>query len=394
MAQSINRSISAQESNLQELSREDQCHLESRYECPICIYWLNEPVLTSCGHRFCRKCITSWLRKENACPVDNKPLSMESDIFPDNFTRREILQIKKPCPNATSGCLTNISPVEMDAHVLICEFRRRSTAISCYFARCGCNFSTTSQEALEAHVRNEMGFHLELLLETFVKSNGSSRDFRGLEAESHLWDAPTKANGSTTPNPDLMRAMYERIVVLEQKQQEHSVKMDKLREQLSKMCSQTEMQAKYSDGVIVWQIGQFQSKVKAMSANPNIMFYSGETFTSPHGYKFCARINISPKVRDFLGLHVHMMQSENDYHLDWPFNGRIRISMIHPENFSESQTDTIMSKPEILAFHRPTQEGVSPRGFGFLEYASIPDIERRGFIVRDTLTIKIQINIV
>lgn len=53
-----------------------------------------------------------------------------------------------------------------------------------------------------------------------------------------------------------------------------------------------------------------------------------------------------------------------------------------------------MSKPEILAFHRPTQEGVSPRGFGFLEYASISDIERRGFILRDTLTIKIQINIV
>ncbi|XP_055692586.1 TNF receptor-associated factor 6 [Lutzomyia longipalpis] len=391
MAQSINRSVSAQESNIQEMEKDDQCHLESRYECPICIYWLNEPVLTSCGHRFCRKCITSWLRKENACPVDNKPLSMDSDIFPDNFTRREILQIKKPCPNATFGCSTNVSPVEMDAHVLICEFRKRTTNYTCYFARCGCQFMAPTQEALEAHVRNEMGHHLQLLMETFSKTNN-------LDAESRFWDAPAKTNGAPPAagagSPNLMRAMYERIVVLEQKQQEMQAKIENMREQLSKTCSLAEIQAKYTDGVLLWQIGQFQSKVRAMSANPNIMFYSGEAYTSPHGYKFCARINISPKVRDYIGLHVHMMQSENDYHLDWPFNGRIRISMIHPKNFHESQTDTIMSKPEILAFHRPTQEGISPRGFGFLEYASITDIERRGFILRDTLTIKIQINIV
>lgn len=36
--------------------------MESRYECPICINWLNEPVVTSCGHRFCKECITSWLK--------------------------------------------------------------------------------------------------------------------------------------------------------------------------------------------------------------------------------------------------------------------------------------------------------------------------------------------
>lgn len=95
----------------------------------------------------------------------------------------------------------------------------------------------------------------------------------------------------------------------------------------------------------------------------------------------------------FLGLHIHMMQSENDYHLDWPFKGRIKIQLIHPRGLSESQSDTIMSKPEILAFHRPEQR-VSPRGFGFVEYACVQEIVRKGFIDRDTLTIKIQVNLV
>lgn len=34
---------------------------EARFECPICLAWLRDPALTSCGHRFCRNCILSWL---------------------------------------------------------------------------------------------------------------------------------------------------------------------------------------------------------------------------------------------------------------------------------------------------------------------------------------------
>ena len=36
--------------------------LESKYECPICLLGLREPVQTSCGHRFCGECIKRSLR--------------------------------------------------------------------------------------------------------------------------------------------------------------------------------------------------------------------------------------------------------------------------------------------------------------------------------------------
>ena len=36
--------------------------LESKYECPICLLGLREPVQTSCGHRFCRGCILRSIR--------------------------------------------------------------------------------------------------------------------------------------------------------------------------------------------------------------------------------------------------------------------------------------------------------------------------------------------
>lgn len=118
--------------------------------------------------------------------------------------------------------------------------------------------------------------------------------------ENHrLWDAPTKraSNGSdgAQEQMDLIRGMYERIVVLEQQYREQSLKVDRLTVDLSKVDAQ-----KYCDGVLVWQLNQFHNQIDLMSNNPNILLYSSEAYTSPHGYKFCARLNISSKVSPFL----------------------------------------------------------------------------------------------
>ena len=36
--------------------------LESKYKCSICLLGLREPVQTSCGHRFCKGCISRLMR--------------------------------------------------------------------------------------------------------------------------------------------------------------------------------------------------------------------------------------------------------------------------------------------------------------------------------------------
>lgn len=333
-------------------------------------------------------------RKDNACcPIDNKKLTYASDVFPDNFTRREILQIRKPCPN--TNCLENLSPLEMDHHILECKFRENTIMYDCLFKQCGCKFKCNSQDLLDKHMENDYKRHLQLLMMSINQNQSYTSDMKSLEASRNLWDAPNKSDASkpnSCPNSDLIRSMYERIVVLEQKCREKDLKLEKIQQQLSKTSLINDMQARCSGGILIWRITQFENKIDSMRANSNIMFYSDETYTSPYGYKYCARINIPMKIKDYIGIHIHLMQSENDYHLDWPFRGRIRISMIH-KNIAESQHDTIMSKPEILAFHRPTQD-ISPRGFGFLEYANIQDIIRHGFVLDDVLTIKIQMNIV
>lgn len=77
----MNRTVSAEESNLSQDSdsppkkkqtsesanenvRETKSlevtHNQENYECSICLFWLKDPVLTTCGHRFCKSCLEEW----------------------------------------------------------------------------------------------------------------------------------------------------------------------------------------------------------------------------------------------------------------------------------------------------------------------------------------------
>jgi TNF receptor-associated factor 6 len=278
------------------------------------------------------------------------------DIFPDNFTKRHLSEIRKSFPE---------------------EFHPANELLECRFSTLSCNFNTTSPDVLDKHMKEATKEHVDLLLSSYLKTQYQAWD--PLDKSKNNDKEEFFRQQSTTR--DLINAMFERIVVLEQQTREQAIKIENLQS----------MEKRH--GTLVWKIDDFKRKVELMQTNSNMMFYSTDAYTSPDGYKFCARINLSHKMKDYLSLHVHLMKSENDYHLSWPFIGRIKISMVNIKNAALSQNDCIMSKPEILAFHRPNEE-ISCRGFGFTEYAIISDVIKRGFIENDCLVIKIQMNIV
>ncbi|XP_037812196.1 TNF receptor-associated factor 6-like [Lucilia sericata] len=381
----------------------DETEPEARYECAICMSWLKEPVLTTCGHRFCKTCLNNWLRKKNQlCPMDNQKLEVDKDVFPDNYTRREIQQIKLKCEHNKTGCTFIGSPLEMEQHKLECPYRceEEPSEEKCPFASIKCDFvGRPETNALEMHLKEDMPHHLQLMLRSLQNTAIASwnpqkpaRGQNGSGAEGALPPPPQYANGDGVVSEEqLIQAMYQRIVVLEQRAFEQEVKIENLTKQLVETHQQVD--ARYSNGTIVWEIRNFQNLINYLRSNASHLKYSPECYTSPYGYKFCARLNIQPRNTNLLSLHVHLMQSENDIHLEWPFIGRIKLCMVHPRDMKLSQHDTIMTKPEILAFHQP-RERISARGFGFVEYANIADIVKRGFCEDDRLLIKIQINLV
>ena len=50
--------------------------------CPICMEEIHDPVVTPCGHVYCKRCIQEWLRRNQVCPTCNKNGIRISDLMP------------------------------------------------------------------------------------------------------------------------------------------------------------------------------------------------------------------------------------------------------------------------------------------------------------------------
>ncbi|XP_050681551.1 E3 ubiquitin-protein ligase PDZRN3-B-like isoform X2 [Leptidea sinapis] len=182
---------------------------ESRYECPVCLNWLRDPVITTCGHKFCKKCITSWLQNSGHCPIDNINLSMKVDIFPDNYTKREIQEQRMSCPFAAKGCSVKVTPLDLDSHISTCEYNQPEAShqpditIPCSFKAVGCKETFDNQEDLNNHLHNDILSHMSLLMNAYSEIkidndiSSASLDAKEQEAMS-LWEAPDKNDNQTT----------------------------------------------------------------------------------------------------------------------------------------------------------------------------------------------------
>lgn len=237
-----------------------------------------------------------------------------------------------------------------------------------------------------------------------------------MSAESKLWDPPPKngAQGSDredwqqllkyfhlflSDSPVLVVAMrarlcvkplcvlhfrnlYERIIVLEQENRELSIAMSNQKNQLAAMCLRN------CNGVYIWRLASFREKLAAMINDPLKMFYSPGFYTSPNEYKICARINISSKDSDYLSLVLHIMKSENDDTLDWPFKGAMYFVLIHPRSSEKNIREITWSMPDVEAFRKPTYE-LNKRSFGYTEFVRICDVA--DFLQDDSLVFRIEV---
>ncbi|XP_076182088.1 TNF receptor-associated factor 6 [Ptiloglossa arizonensis] len=381
-------------------------YLEPRFECPICLTWLRDPVLTSCGHKFCSQCIYKWLQKEGACcPVDSQPLNSESDLFRDLYTSREISQQRTPCPYQQSGCEIKLCPVDMEAHINQCVYKRslpNSQNIYCHFKKVGCIKTFCTEEDLRTHLETNINLHLTMVLKTLPQLSVTQSYANIVAAESKLWDAPpknaTSLGGSNEPSLEwqhLLKNLYERIVILEQQNRELSITVSNQKTQLTTLqtslqFNQEEMYLRSCNGVYIWRLHSFHAKLETMISDPLKMFYSPGFYTSPNGYKICARINVSSKDPEFISLLLHIMKSENDDGLDWPFNGTMYFILVHPHNWEKDIREITSSRPDLEAFRKPVCE-LNKRSFGYTEFVRIRDLSN--FLQNDCLIFRIEVRV-
>lgn len=158
-----------------------------------------------------------------------------------------------------------------------------------------------------------------------------------------------------------------------------------------------ELEGRYCHGVYVWRLREFPRIVDELRERPVRVLHSPPFYTSPFGYKFCLRLNLTRTgggnggfaggvtrgvgrqegantggSAEWLSLFIHGMRSENDAFLDWPFAGTIMFSILDCGNAQTKAhiSEALQSSPDRQAFSRP-QAHRNPKGFGYTEFASL-----------------------
>ena len=106
-------------------------------QCPVCLEIVLEPVQTSCGHLFCKRCVRGVTR----CLACREQFTS----VPDHFNNRRIRSLKVKCPFTAIGCkwVGDLGDVG-DHEAAQCRFLHKP----CPY----CDFTTMQKEKLQEHL--------------------------------------------------------------------------------------------------------------------------------------------------------------------------------------------------------------------------------------------------
>jgi len=150
------------------------------------------------------------------------------------------------------------------------------------------------------------------------------------------------------------------------------------------------------NGSYTWRIQNFQQHRQAAIIGIATCILSPPFYTSLSGYKLCLRIHLNgvdSGVGKYIALFVHMMQGDYDSSLEWPFTGRITLSILDQSESTEFRQDiseSLIAERNHLAFQRPTTT-VNHEGYGCV--APIEHIREPQYINNNTMLVRIQIDL-
>lgn len=157
-----------------------------------------------------------------------------------------------------------------------------------------------------------------------------------------------------------------------------------------------EYEGRVCNGSYIWRIENYRQCRQDAINGVMTAIHSPAFYTNLYGYKLCMRINLNgvdSGVGKHVALFVHMMQGDYDTILEWPFTGRIALSIMDQSDGAEYRhhiSETLVAKPNLLAFQRPT----APRnykGYGYVEFAPIEQIREPKYVKNNTMLVRIQI---
>ncbi|XP_006816048.1 TNF receptor-associated factor 6-like [Saccoglossus kowalevskii] len=148
-----------------------------------------------------------------------------------------------------------------------------------------------------------------------------------------------------------------------------------------------------SNGIYYWKFENYTELQTITRSGETSVVHSPGFYTGYYGYKLCLRVNlngIDSAHSSHVSLFVHFMQGEWDDFLDWPFSGKITLTILDQNEDTRVRnhiSETLIAKPALAAFHRP-KTNRNHKGFGYMEFAPLRTIHAGHYIKENCLLIK------
>ena len=325
-------------------------------KCPICLELVHEPVLTSCGHLFCQRCV----RDQTKCPTCRDELQ----CMRNQRDERKVKGLKVKCPNwkegcrwqgdlgdtaqhrgtncqmegilCPTGCKKTILRGDSMNHAETCP-QRAYKCPHCLFEDTFVNVTTTHFTLCEEfplgclagcrsfHLRGEMAIHLSTCAEELVPckyvSIGCNEVIKRKNLQTHLRDRK---------DYHLEKSMD--MVV------QHSMLLVEVLTTGRDKCDTSHLPLPfyrwlqntptcYPRPPWVIKMEGFNEKKKK-----NGEWYSDPVYSHFGGYKTCLNVDANG-YKEGKGTHVsvfvYLMRGDNDDNLKWPFKGTIKVSLLN-----------------------------------------------------------------
>ena len=342
-------------------------------QCPVCFEIVLEPVQTSCGHLFCKRCV----EEVATCPVCRKQFTS----MPDHFNKRQVRSLRVKCPCTANGCkwVGDLGDVG-DHEAAECEFQPKP----CPY----CDFTTIQKVELQQHL-------VMCDSHTFRCPNGCGDATSRKDFNQHLDECPEQLVrckflilGCDVELP--RKAMERHLATAEEHSTEfllqHVMKLTVL---VSQLCAKSDVpvpleQKKWLQNEVLWKepvppwvvkMEGFQEKKES-----DEKWFGDPVYSHFGGYKMCLCVYANGNGNGkstHVSAFVFLMRGDNDDNLAWPFKGTIKVSLLNQLEDGQHHTKEPWSPdenvPEVTS-GRVTEKKIAGSGWGqsqFIHYEGL-----------------------
>ena len=419
--------------------------------CNICADILREPqVLTCCGDRVCKNCITKacerkiHLKEKAVCPFCN---AEDYKLVSNVDLMNEILGLKVQCTQTEDGCKWTGQIRDLVGHQTTCKFYPIDCPNGCETAKfqrqtleqhlsvCSrekvhCPFSSIccstimERKELQPHMKNNIHQHLLKISRktdqvmtkctTLAQSLQASCEDMLQKKDAKLANLKKLITEAENTVSSLERKLYktqQTIKTLKRDQEqtaaEHNHELQVKGEEVMLLRdqhreTQRQMQAlqgpqqaitTYVHVPVTFKLDRFTERKML-----NDKWLSPPFYTHPGGYKMCISVypnGIDEGQRTHVSLYVHFMTGEYDEWHEWPFQGQIVIIFMNQRKFLSYFWGDRGHEHKVVYLDSPRNLNIRERVFditygpGWGYDTALPHSKLGNFLNNDSLLIRI-----